>query len=615
MSERPGSLKKRITLTIITGISVILLSFGIASYFIIQKSIEDSLNRKIALAHLIRNNTDNIIRDNVNRLYDISISGKVDLTDNNFVPEKEAIKTAYRYSIFTDGIFLLDREGQVLINYPERIRDTAISAAGFEQARDALSQGRPVVSNVYTIEPSKKRVIFVLVPLKDKRGNQVGVAGGEMDPTNPVLTRMLGLMDMRKNMFIDIVDSNGVVISSSDSSRMLTQCNINNFFTTMIRAKKERVASCHSCHVTQSGKEKKTMVLAFVPLEMAPWGISIQEPEEDVLIPTVKLKRTFAALAVIFIGTAFILTIGISRSIVNPLKELIQGADRIAKGDLSKPVPPQGSDEIGVLSQSFELMRRRLVESMNSITRQNQELETRVEERTRQINESQKRVEVLLKKLISSQEDERKRIARELHDETLQDLSAVLMKIDMCLINSQDMSRQKIEAMRSIVINAWDGVLGIIQNLRPTLLDDLGLAAAIKSLLDLHLAEREINYFVNTDGVTEKRFRPEVEITLFRIIQEAVLNTARHAQAQNVFVLCKIENGTVNVDIEDDGEGFDLNQLYTSGAAQDRRGLGLMGMRERVSQIGGKIEICSMPGLGTRIGVHLPLGIAETCND
>jgi signal transduction histidine kinase len=615
MSQRPGSLKKRITLTIITGISVILLSFGIASYFIIQKNITESLNRKLALAHLIRNNIDNIIRDNINRLYDISISGKVDLTDGNYTPEKEAVRTAYRYSIFTDGIFLLDRSGRVLINYPEKVWDASVNAAGFETLSTILLQGKPVVSNVYTVEPSKKKVIFVLVPLKDKRGNYVGAAGGEMDPTNPVLTRMLGLIDMKKSMFIDIVDSNGVVISSSDSSRMLTQCNRNNFFTGMIGAKKERITSCHSCHAGAGGSEKKTMVLAFVPLEMAPWGISIQELEEDVFIPAVKLKRTFAALAAIFIGTAFILTIGISRSIVNPLKELIQGADRIAKGDLSKPVPLQGSDEIGVLSQSFELMRRRLVESMESITRQNQELETRVEERTRQINQSQQRAELLLNKLISSQEDERKRIARELHDATLQDLSALLMKIDMCLLNSQDLSKQKIEAMRTIVINAWDGVLGIIQNLRPTLLDDLGLAAAIKSLLDLHLAEREINYFINTVGVTDRRFRPEVEITLFRIIQEAVLNTARHASAQNVFVLFKIENDAVNLDIEDDGEGFDLNRLYMPLAAGDRRGLGLMGMRERVLQIGGRIEICSMPGLGTRIGIHLPLKVAEACND
>jgi signal transduction histidine kinase len=451
--------------------------------------------------------------------------------------------------------------------------------------------------------------------LKDKRGNSVGIAGGEMDPTNPVLTRMLGLIDLQKNTYIDIVDSNGMVISSSDSSRMLTQCNINNVFTNMISEKKERVTTCHSCHSSTGVSEKKTMILAFVPLEMAPWGISIHEPEDDVFAPTVKLKRTFGSLAIIFIGTAFILTIGISRSIVSPLNELIQATDRISKGDLSKAIPPQGSDEIGVLSMSFEIMRRRLVESMESITRHNQELESRVEKRTRQINESQKRAEDLLKKIISSQEDERKRIARELHDGTLQELSAALMKIDMCRLHPEEVTTAKVSMIRDIVAQTLDGVLGIIQNLRPTMLDDLGLAAAIKSLLELHLAENGINYFINTDTMSDKRFPPEVEITLFRIIQEAVVNISRHARAENVFVLFKIERETVNVDIEDDGEGFDLNDVYLPFASQDRRGLGLMGMRERVFLMRGKIEICSMPGLGTRVGIRIPLQFAETCND
>jgi signal transduction histidine kinase len=371
--------------------------------------------------------------------------------------------------------------------------------------------------------------------------------------------------------------------------------------------------SCHHCHSAGGASDKRDMVLAFVPLEMAPWGISIQEPREEVFTAASRLKRTFATLAIIFIGTAFILTIGISRSIVDPLKELIRGADRIARGDLTKPISPRGSDEIGVLSQSFETMREKLVESMESINRHTQELEIRVEKRTRQINESQRKAEELLKKVISSQEDERKRIARELHDDTLQALSAALMRIDICRLHAEDISIEKIDTLRGIIVNAWDGVLGIVQNLRPTLLDDLGLAAAIKSLLDLHLAENNINYFINTEGVTEKRFRPTVEITLFRIVQEAVVNIARHARAENVFVLFKIDDNIVNVDIEDDGEGFDLNRLFAPGPldAKDSRGLGLRGMKERVLLIGGKIELCSMPGLGTRVGIRIPLGHAE----
>ncbi len=608
-----GNLQKRITVIILIGISVILLSLGLASHYIIQKNIEDLVNKKLALSRLTRNNLDNIIKDNISRLYDISISGAVDLNDGDFGPEKEAVKAAYRYSIFTDGIFLLDNGGNVLLNYPERMRDASLNVLSIEPVSRMLALGKPVVSNIYTVEPTKKKVLYVLVPLKDKNGRTVGVAGGQIDPTSPLLLQKLGLIDIGKHEFIDIVDSNGIVIASSNPSRMFTHCDRNSFFTTIISERKERVATCHVCHEAGNRNEKQSTVLAFVPLETAPWGISVQELKADVFAPAANLKRLFISLGFIFIGTALILTIGISRSIVNPLKDLIRGADRIARGDLTKPVAPQGSDEIGVLSQSFETMRVKLVESMERVQHHTQELEVRVQERTQQINKSQKRVEMLLQKAISTQEDERKRIARELHDDTLQELSAALIRIDMCKIRPEGISMEKIDGIRSIIVKALDGITAIIQNMRPTLLDDLGLVAAIKSLLDVHLGSRNISYFFNTTGVADKRFRPEMEITLFRIIQEAVVNIARHSKATNVFVLFTIENEAVHVEIEDDGEGFDLKKLFHTGAYDtfDRRGLGLLGMKERVALIGGKIEVCSRPGTGTRVEICIPLAESE----
>ncbi len=612
MENKAGGLRKRVTLFILAGISIILLSMGIVSYFIIQKNIEDSLNKRLALSRLIRNNIDNIIKENINRLYDISLSGGVDLNDNSFEPEKDALKSAYRYSIFTDGIFLIDRGGNIILNYPELTRGSALNILSIEPVSRMISLGKPVVSNIYTMETGKKSLFF-LVPLKDRYGGIVGAAGGQLDPTNLTLIQKLGLSDIGEGMFIDIVDSNGVVISSSEAGRILTQCNRNSFFTKIIAARQERVATCHVCHVSGSKSDKHNTTLAFVPLETAPWGISIQEPEDEVFAPASRLKRTFSALGVIFIGTAFILTIGISRSIVDPLKDLIRGTDRISKGDLSMPISFQGSDEIGQLSHSFETMRLKLVESMDHITRHTLELETRVQDRTRQINESQKRAEVLLKKVISSQEEERKRIGRELHDDTLQDLSAALMQIDICRLDIQNVSLQKINHIRGIIVNALDGVVGIIQNLRPTLLDDLGLVAAIKSLLDMHLGENGINYFFNTSGMTDRRFRPEVETTLFRIVQEAVANTARHSQAENFFIILKIINDNVYIDIEDDGEGFDLHALNVAEHhdSKNLRGLGIMGMRERVALINGRIKICSMPGQGTRVEIRIPISKME----
>ncbi len=608
MSEHKGSLKKRITLLIVIGISVILLSLGIASHYIIQKDIDGLLTKKLALSRITRNNVDNIIKDNISRLYDISNSGAVDLNDGDMRPEKEAVKAAYRYSIFTDGIFLLDKGGTILLNYPERMRDASLNVLGIEPVSRMLSLGKPVVSNLYTVEPSKKKVIYVLVPLKDKNGRTVGVAGGQIDPTSPLLLQRLGLIDIGRNEFIDIVDSNGVVIASSDPARMFIQCDRNSFFTTIISERKERVATCHVCHEAGNQKEKLATVLAFVPLETAPWGISIQELKADVFASAANLKKMFIGLGFIFLGTAFILTIGISRSIVNPLKDLIHGADLIARGDLSNAIAPHGSDEIGILSKSFETMRRKLVKSGERIRRHTQELETRVKERTRQINESQQRAEKLLKKVISTQEEERKRIARELHDDTLQEMLAALMKIDICRLNPAEITMDKIDTIRGIITRAYDGLISMMQNLRPSLLDDLGLIPAVQSLLNMHLGDRGIQYFINTAGLKDNRFRPEVEIILFRIVQEAVANIARHSQAENVFVLFKCDRTAVYAEIEDDGTGFDLSSLITRAPdVRDRRGLGIMGMKERALLIGGSMEICSQPGIGTKIVVQIPL--------
>lgn len=608
MGKERGSLQKRITLAVTLGMSIILLSFGVVSYRIIRHNIEDSLDKKLALARLIRNNIDNIIKDNVNRLYDISLSGSVNLEDNDLTPEREALNTAYRYSIFTDGIFLLDRGGNVTLNYPEKIKDTNINLLSIEPVSRMIATGRPVVSNVYVTETAKRKVLFVLVPLKDKNGSHVGIAGGEIDPTNPILTNMLRFAEIGENTFIDIIDSNGIVIASSKPSRTLTYCDYKKFFSAIINSKKERVTTCHQCHDSEK-RRKSTNIVAFVPLEMAPWGVSIQEPRDDVFASSIQLKKTFAALGVILVGTAFILAIGISRSVVNPIKELIKATGRIAKGDLSKSVTVQASDEIGVLSQSFETMRGKLADSIESIRNYNMELEKRVWERTKKIKESRQMIQNLLNKIISSEEEERKRIARNLHDETIQDLSALLMKIDMCKLYPEQVSADKIDAVRKIVINTLDGLNTIIQNLRPSLLDDLGLEAAIKWLLNIHLGERGINVFYNIIGAGNKRFSPEMEIRLFRIIQEAIANISRHANARNVFVILKADDNYISVDIEDDGDGFDVNTLFQQAvhAKKDFKGLGLLGMKERAALMGGSMEIHSAPDCGTRVSLKVPM--------
>jgi signal transduction histidine kinase len=611
MAER-GSLKKRITLTIILGMSVILLSSGIVSYNIIQKSIEAAINKKLAFARLIRDNIDNVLKDNINRLYDISLSGSVDLNDNDMEPEINALNIAYRYSIFRDGIFLLDKGGNVILNYPEKIANINLNLLSVAPISRAIASGRPVVSNIYLTETAKKRVLYAIVPLKDKNGNNIGVVVGEIDPTNPVLTGMLKLTEAGQNTFIDILDSNGIIIASSNPVRALTYCcEHNKFFSRIISSKKEHVSTCHQCHDPEK-REKTTNIAIFVPLETAPWGISIQEPEKDVFAPSTQLKMTFVALGVIFLGTAFILSTGMTRSVLNPIKELINATGRIAQGDMTKPIAVYSSDEIGILSESFETMRVKLNESLLNIRNYNLELENRVRERTRQIKNSQERIAMLLKKVISTQEDERKRIARELHDETVQYLSAILMKIELCKLQPDNISPQKIEEIWRIVLETMEGLNIIIKNLRPPLLDDLGLESAIMWLIDVYLVPKGINCFCNITDAEYKRFSPEIEINLFRIAQEAIVNISKHAAAQNVFIFLKVTDNSIYMDLEDDGDGFDVEAMLHKSTyfTKDLRGIGLLDMKERAALIGGKLQICSSPKSGTRVSLNIPLGPA-----
>lgn len=604
---------RRITFSVILGIFTILIVLGIISYLSVHDSIQKSLESRLALAKIISSYFDRLLEENLTRLYDISISGKIDFSDNDWEPEKKALKDAYDYSIFTDGVFLLDLQGNVVLTYPHR-EDGKVNLLSISHVSKTLSEKKPVISNVYTIEPIQRKVIFVLVPLKNKNGEVSGVVGGEINPTNYMFSQIIRSIPSGSNTNIELIDGYGTIIASNDPERVLTSSDHNKFLGNLIAKGQSTVGTCHRCHSEEAaGKKRTDDMLAFSPLSIAPWGISVREPQEIVFSPSAKLKKGFLIISLISIITAFLLGIGLSRGIVKPIKSLIQATQKIGKGNLSEPILISSRDEIGTLARSFDAMRVKLSESLESIQRHNIELENRVLERTKQIRQSRHKVENLLKKLISSQEDERKRIARELHDDILQDISAFLIKLDICKMYPEKISAEKIEEMRSIALKTIDGIHIVIQNLRPSILDDLGLGPSIKWLLSKNLSEKGIDYYLTLDTEPGQRFEPQFEIEIFRIIQESILNIARHAQAENVLVVLKTEGDSVSVDIEDDGEGFDVNSVlrYTTDGG---RGLGIMGMKERASLLDGRLQICSSPGSGTRVSFKIPLKTLEVSN-
>jgi len=585
------------------------IGLGGVSSLTINETIERSLQKNLTSAHTIANQLDFLLQTNITRLYDISLSGKVNLDANDSAPVKRLLESIYQYSIFTEGVFLLDRYGNTLISYPARdySRENLLFIPWVGQV---LTDGKPIISNIYTIEPIKKPLIFVLVPLRNNTGEIVGAAGGAINPTNSVMSKFLHDAALEtEHHYIQIIDSNEIVVAADKSSRLLIHHDHDGTLGKMIKDGQAGIINCNHGFSQASPDGKTQDLIAVVPLEVVSWAVVFGQTKDEAFLPAQHLRNKFSLLALIFIGTAIIFSLGISKNIVSPIRSLIAATDRIGQGDLSVPVGNIGSDEIAVLGKSFDGMREQLAKSLERIRLHNVELEERVKRRTQQLEEKQRANTTLLKQLITSQDDERKRIARELHDESLQMLSAVLMHIDMCLIHPESRNTEKIAMMRETIMKVLNEMNRVIQNLRPTVLDDLGFEAAIYWLADKNLRNKRIHCSLNMHELAEERLSPELQISLFRIVQETTMNIARHSGAKNVVITIDTNNNKVTAWIEDDGVGFDTKSALDD--LQTGRGLGILGMRERVAQVNGSLQIWSVINKGTIVECSIPLPVEE----
>lgn len=212
----------------------------------------------------------------------------------------------------------------------------------------------------------------------------------------------------------------------------------------------------------------------------------------------------------------------------------------------------------------------------------------------------------LLGKTITAQEDERKRIARELHDQTSQDLAALMFSLDASMmglaINGPGIE-QHLQIAKSLVSTILTNINHLMNDLRPSLLDDLGLASAILWYGEKRLKPVGIELDFQCNQM-DTRLPPPVETALFRTVQEALTNIVRHAKATRVKVILDMGGETVSLRVEDNGVGFEVASVVPE--QPDGRGLGLRGMQERVMTLGGELQISSTSGQGTIIEIRVP---------
>ena len=608
-------MQRRIIFAAILSVLILLVSLSVVSYLSVRESVRLTLDNHLAAARIVANNIDGVLEQNITKLYDISLGGGVDFEDNDWAPEEKALRAAYAYSIFTGGVFILDRAGTCLLTYPYRDRSTDGTLDGMTLGT-VFESDRPLVTNLRKLEPTGRSALFILVPLKDRGGKLAGIAGGEMDPTTYALTKIIQTVRMDPGMSIELVDGGGRIIGAGDPRLMLTGSDHGGYLAGLISTRKSTVGTCHRCHAdAPAGAQRRADVLAFAPLSFAPWGIAIREPQDVVLAPARKLEKLFILLGTVSTLVALFLAFGLSRSIVRPVKALSLATRRIAGGDLSMPVQAAGNDEISALGRSFDEMRVRLAESLDQIQRHNLELERRVGERTAALEQSREKLSGLLGALLGAQEEERLRVARELHDDTSQSMNAILMAIDSLGLRMKDDDERKLQLMklREQVLATLVGIHRLIKDLRPPILDDLGLESAVRWTMERHLGERGIRSSLSVEGECKEALsrapasHRQVELVLFRVIQEALINIAKHAGARRAAVSLDFRGPVIHVAVEDDGRGFDVRDAPEAGRTGSRGGFGLQGMSERIALLDGSLDIRSSPGKGTRIEIRVPI--------
>ena len=290
---------------------------------------------------------------------------------------------------------------------------------------------------------------------------------------------------------------------------------------------------------------------------------------------------------VIFVAVGWLVSVALNFVLLQiafrPMIDLGKVMNRIQTGERSLRAPTTGADPLSdQLSRTLNTMLEAIDESNRHRASQ----------------------------IINAQEEERKRVARELHDETSQVLTSLLISLAILeeSITSPE-ARDRIAETRQLAHQTLRAIRSISIDLRPSALDDLGLLPALRWYIKEYQQKFAIEIDFQATGIKE-RFTSEIETAFYRIVQEALTNIARHTNAQKVYIILKEQNSTIDATITDNGQGFDVNKLIKKPTSGQERGWGLVGMLERAQLLDGNLHIKSQLGKGTTIHIHIPVQLA-----
>jgi len=480
-----------------------------------------------------------------------------------------------------DALHVTDASGRIVAGTAEPPMETLAEQIVFARARD---QRRPVRSPVLTTLSGNPGVL-VAVPVYDTLRRFGGCLVGVWEVGGDAVSMPLSKVRAGSGALVYLVDHEGRVLWHPEPALIGAQ---------MAAHPAVAKALVGETGAETVGDDGNTVVVGYGPVpanvltsslfadpSWQGWALLIAEPWENITAPF----RPFLVLIVLLLSlmvTVPLLVLAISsQRVIAPLQTLVEQVDRVASGEFSTKVSiNRGPSEVRNLEVKFNDMvlrlRRYQADTQNYVS-----------------------------SVLSSQEQERKRIARELHDETAQALIVLGRRIEDAQAQATDPAlAASLAELRDMVDDTVQGVRRFTSDLRPPLLEELGLPNTLEILGRRTAREDGLSVEVVIEGEPQPLL-PELELALYRLAQEGLSNVRRHASATRVDLALRYTPSTITLSLSDDGSGFvmpdDVSMLVTTGK------LGLMGIHERARLLGGTAHITSQPGRGTTIQVVIPI--------
>jgi len=488
--------------------------------------------------------------------------------------------------LFAGGVALLDEAGEVALTGEPPPLWLQSGNPPVELARTVMSrQAAALLPLSGTPDPT----YLVGVPVQDASGITYGLLAAPLSLASLELASLLGQAQVGEHGIVYLVDGSGQILASSPSPHARFTLAGHTGLETALDDQAPGATLCQA-------PDGERMTLAYAPVDLAGanWRVLVEQPWHEVIGPVLRYSQFMplvAALAVVV--SVLSLYYGV-RAIARPLQALGARAERVAWGDFAATSSPVGGvEEIEDLRRTLDQMAKR-------------------------IQSYQSGMHDYIAAITQGQEEERRRLARELHDDTAQSLIALRQQVEMAqklLPTDPEAAAARLVTVQTMLAEAVESIRRFSRDLRPIYLEDLGFIPALEMLARSSAIPREAGtraaptvHFATSGPV--RRLPPDFELAAYRIVQEALNNVFWHAQAGQAWVEVRFESTQLVLSVRDDGLGFEAPDLPDT--LVHRGHFGLMGIQERALLYGGQLAIRSAPGEGTEVVVRLPYPTPES---